>query len=265
MSKTYHVRFYPLIQAMEKEHFWYRERSSLLQHLIQRYIPRGSGKTFLEIGCGTGVLLPVFDRLGFCVTGMDVNATALRYAKKQSNAKLIRSSVLSVRLHQRYDAIGMFDMLEHQKDDRQFLRSCHRLLGSHGYLFITVPSHSWLWSSVDEVSGHVIRYEKHDLVQKLQKAGFSVCFSNYWNVLLLGLYILWRMQFVFGKRNSRIESYFMIPPRLINTWCQWVLHMEEKLFFTVPFPFGSSLLLWPENNNRFYEKTVRPESDFTLL
>jgi SAM-dependent methyltransferase len=228
---------------MEKEHFWYRARSRLLEHLIQRYIPRGSGKTFLEVGCGTGVLLPIFDRLGFHVTGMDINATALRYAKKQSHAKLIRSSVSSLRSHQRYDAIGTFDILEHQNDDQKLLLSCRRLLRNHGYLFITVPSHPWLWSSVDDLSGHVRRYDKHDLVQKLQKAGFSVCFSNYWNVLLLGFYILWRMQFVFGKRKNQIGSYFMIPPRLINTWCQWVLQMEEKLFFTIAFPFGSSLII----------------------
>jgi len=243
MSKTYHVRFYPLIRAMEKEHFWYRARSSLLQHLIQRYIPRGSGKTFLEIGCGTGVLLPVFDRLGFCVTGMDVNATALRYAKKQTHAKLIRSSVSSLRSHQRYDAIGIFDILEHQKDDQNFLVKCRSLLQPGGFLFISVPAHQWLWSSIDVVSGHKRRYRKKDLAEKLKKAGFSVCFSNYWNVLLLGFYILWRMQFIFGKRKSRIESYFMIPPRLINIWCQWVLRMEEKLFFTISFPFGSSLII----------------------
>jgi len=243
MSKTYHARFYPLIQTMEKEHFWYRARSSLLYHLIQRYIPHGKGKTFLEIGCGTGILLPVFESLGLSVTGMDINSQALSYAKGKSHAHLIRSSFLSFKQKKQYDSIGIFDILEHQNDDQKFLVKCRSLLQPGGFLFISVPAHQWLWNGIDIMSGHKRRYEKSDLVEKLGKAGFSVCFSNYWNVLLLGFYVLWRMQFVFGKRKSHIESYFMISPRLINTWCQWVLQMEEKLFFTISFPFGSSLIM----------------------
>ncbi|MCJ7826059.1 class I SAM-dependent methyltransferase [Patescibacteria group bacterium] len=243
MSKTYHARFYPLIQTMEKEHFWYRARSSLLQHLIQRYIPHGKGKTFLEIGCGTGILLPVFESLGLSVTGMDINSQALSYAKGKSHAHLIRSSFLSFKQKKQYDSIGIFDILEHQNDDLKFLTKCYSLLRSGGYLFISVPAHQWLWNGIDIMSGHKRRYEKSDLVEKLGKAGFSVCFSNYWNVLLLGFYVLWRLQFYFSKKSIDICQYLMIPKEPINQFCRWVLHFEHLFFFSIPFPFGSSLII----------------------
>ena len=243
MSETYAISLYPLIDKMEKEHFWFHARSAMVRRLVQTTIAKPQGKTFLEIGCGTGILLPVFTDLGFQVTGVDVNARALYYAKKQSHATLIKSSLHSYKPKKQYDAIGIFDILEHQKDDQAFLSSCHRLLRKDGYLFISVPAHQWLWNVVDDVSGHVRRYEINDLTKKLEKAGFYVEFAHYWNFLLLGFYILWRLQYMFRKGKSKIETYFMIPARPINIFCRWILTLEEQLFFWLPFPTGSSLIV----------------------
>ena len=178
MSTSYPTSYYALIDHMEKNHFWYTERNHLIRLLLSRFIRRPKGKQFLEIGCGTGILLPVIEALGFSVTGMDINREALRYAKTKFSGKLIRSSLYSYKGKERYDAIGIFDVLEHQRDDQKFLAACARLLKYHGYLFLSVPSHPWVWNSIDELSGHIRRYTHRDLTEKLKKCKESLKESN---------------------------------------------------------------------------------------
>ena len=40
------------------------------------------------------------------------------------------------------------------------IRNCYKALKKDGFLFITVPQHAWLWSSVDE---------KHVMQEDIQK------------------------------------------------------------------------------------------------
>ena len=43
-------------------------------------------------------------------------------------------------------AVGLFDLLEHIKDDISFLKTVKDLLIPGGRLYITVPAYSFLWS-----------------------------------------------------------------------------------------------------------------------
>lgn len=243
MATSYSVSLYKLIDRMEKQHFWYMERNILIRLLITKFFKHPQGKTLLEVGCGTGILLPVFEHLGFSVTGMDINRQALLYAKKKSRARLIHSSFLLSNHIQQFDCIGIFDILEHQQNDRKFLKKCYTLLKPGGYLFLSVPAHQRLWNSIDAMSGHKRRYDKCDIEHIIQDAGFSVRFSHYWNILLFGWYLLWRMQFQNKRTHSDMERYLKTPFPITNTFCSIVLSVERYLFFHVPFPFGSSLIV----------------------
>lgn len=233
---------------MEKKHFWYTERSHVIAQLLSRMIPKRKGKTFLEIGCGTGILLPIIESLGFRVTGMDINFEALKYARMKSHASLIRSSLFTYKKKQTFDVIGMFDVFEHQTDDQKFLSLCNRLLKPNGYVCMSVPSHMWLWSQIDTLSGHVRRYELTDLKNKLNKEGFTVIFSNHWNVFLFPLYVVWRIQFFLVHKKFSMKRYLQAPYPPINELCKYILHKECSLFFSISFPFGSSLFVVARKN-----------------
>ena len=54
----------------------------------------------------------------------------------------------------RWDAVCLFDVLEHVDDEAGTLAACRRLLAPDGRLFVTVPAYAWLWSRHDELLGH---------------------------------------------------------------------------------------------------------------
>ncbi len=87
-------------------------------------------------------------------------------------------------------AIGLFDVLEHIENDGDFLRNLHVALQPGGLLCITVPAHSWLWSSSDEVAEHFRRYSLKDLEEQLRPL-FSIEYGSYFfSALVLPIFCM---------------------------------------------------------------------------
>lgn len=242
MSQAFSSALYAGVDRVEQHHFWFRARTNMIRALIGRYMPVRQGKTFLEVGCGTGIVLKVLESMGFRVTGMDVNERALTFARKHSHATLVRQSFFSFHAPVPFDAIGMFDVLEHQRDDRGFLRRCNRCLKPHGSLFVTVPAGGDLWSEIDRVSGHKRRYEKDELIARLLESGFGVEYINYWNVFLLPVYYLWRLRYRFNPRESA-HVYLTVPFFLMNAVWYAIFQIELWFTFRVPFAKGATLVV----------------------
>lgn len=240
MSATYKSSHYQAIESVQLSHFWFRARNELLQSVIHHFFPHVNGMRFLEVGFGTGIVLPVLERLGFVVCGIDINFEAVRRARSLTHAVLVRSSLLSYEPRYPFDAIGIFDVLEHQKNDIKFLFHCRRVIKKDGLIFITVPASPRLWSTLDQQAGHQRRYTKEDLFQKLQKAHFSIEFYNYWQFLTLPLYILQRSML---SRKKGIPGYLAIPPRLLNILLFHLLRIEAKGIFTIGYPIGGTLIV----------------------
>ena len=207
-----------------------------------------SSKSFLEIGCGTGIVMAVLERLGFIVTGLDVNEKALSYAVKRTKGKLIRQSIFGFKSKKYYDIVGAFDVLEHIRDDEGFLKACHSLLSPKGHLLLTVPAGMSLWSPVDTLSGHQRRYEYEELSKKLNNAGFTVNSLGYWNSLLLPLYSIWHRQA--GRKNKDVvSSHLQKMPFTINMLLTWIFQLELLLSRFVRFPFGATLVVCAQKGN----------------
>ena len=245
MSATYNQSHYRAISKVETKHFWFAARGQMLAALINRFIPEKHRGSFLEIGCGTGIVLTQLQALGFDVTGLDVNEAAITYAKKRCpDAKLIRKSIYSFQSPVRYRAIGAFDVLEHQARDMEFLKRCYGFLEDNGMLFLTVPAGMWLWNRIDVLSGHKRRYEEKELSEKLTKAGFTVEFCNYWNVVLtLPWYMLYRAYTMRQRPSSTIEVYVKMPYALVNRVLLFFLQLEQLVFFHVKFITGATLVI----------------------
>lgn len=236
MSATYKASHYSLIQRIEKNHFWFAARNRLIVSTIHRFLPYPKGKTFFEIGFGTGIVLKKLQEMGFSISGIDVNRKAIQIAPFSLRGNLYQQSIYSYRSRQHYDAVGAFDVLEHQRDDRAFLKACFRLLNSDGYLFLNVPAGSWLWSQLDQEAGHKRRYGATELAKLLNDEGFTVVFESYWNMFTLPFYILWRKQ-------KSLNTYLRTPPKLVNIMFLWFLLIEEKLLRVIRLPIGASLFV----------------------
>lgn len=245
MSQTYDSDHYERIDRIERRHFWFLIRSEILEQVIRTFISSPKGRSFLEIGFGTGIVLRVLDSMGFITTGIDVNARALLYAKKQTRARLLRQSIYTFRPNQQYDAIGAFDVLEHQTQDKTFLLCCKKLLKKQGHLFLTVPAGPYLWSRYDELSGHKKRYTKRDIISILRTCGFRVDYCNYWQVFIVPLYWIVRkyMHMLRPQQHLMDDVYLKIPIWPIHRIMYAIGWVEMKLLPYVVFPFGASLVV----------------------
>lgn len=240
MSQTYSVSHYAHIDRVEREHFWFVGRNELIESIVSRYIRNPEGKTFLDIGCGTGVMVKRLGDRGFVTTGLDVNARALVYAKHHTTGTFVRSSIFTYSSNMVFDALGAFDVMEHIQDDLGFIKKCYALMATNGYLFLTVPQGMHLWSSVDTVSGHKRRYNKKSMRELLEHTGFTIVHMGYWNALLLPLYSLWRL--VVGNHGEDIvQRYLVMPAPWINRLLLFILRLERLLGYR--FPYGATLVV----------------------
>ncbi len=74
-------------------------------------------------------------------------------------------------------------MLEHTRDDEAALRRANQLLVPGGRIIVFVPASKELYGTLDEGIGHQRRYERDELVDKLNRTGFEVEQAAYQNRL----------------------------------------------------------------------------------
>jgi SAM-dependent methyltransferase len=73
-----------------------------------------------------------------------------------------------------FELIVAAEVLEHLNDDQSALEEWSRVLDPAGRLFLSVPLYHHMWTDLDDVVGHVRRYEPSDLQVQLEQAGFKV-------------------------------------------------------------------------------------------
>ena len=109
-----------------------------------------AGKTFLDVGCGGGILSESLASSGGYVTGIDMTDSALRAARehiKKTNGQVQyrRTTVeaLSVETPDRYDSITCMELLEHVPQPASILSACAQLLKPGGDMFIATINRTW--------------------------------------------------------------------------------------------------------------------------
>ncbi|NWG01852.1 MAG: glycosyltransferase [Syntrophaceae bacterium] len=134
------------------------------------------------------------------------------------------------------DSVICFNVLEHIERDEAALKNIFDLLEPKGRLLLLVPSHSWLYGTLDQHLGHCRRYGKEELEHKLETAGFKIVFIEYFNRMgVLGWFL-----------NSKILQRKRLPSFQLRIYNFLVpLFKLEKLF---PLPFGTSLIVVAEKS-----------------
>lgn len=128
-----------LSKLYERSHFDYGDEAKNLQRTYGRYltaltrfgVDQGS---LLEIGCGNGFLLEAALDLGWHnVRGVEPSREAVARASPRVRAAIVRD-VMRPGLFERasFDAICLFQVLDHLADPGAVLDECHRLLRPEG-------------------------------------------------------------------------------------------------------------------------------------
>jgi SAM-dependent methyltransferase len=154
---------------------WYPTPSYLLKRkVIIDALAMSSAKTFLEVGCGAGDLLQSLDRLGYSGMGVEISRDAYLAASSLHLSDRVTVSMTDIKeIAERFDAVIASEVMEHWNDDAAFLQLLNERLVDNGLLLLTVPAHMNKWGRNDDFCGHVRRYERAELKEKLVAAGFD--------------------------------------------------------------------------------------------
>ncbi len=240
--------------AAEDRHFWFRARNRILARVVGQLVASlPAGYQVLEVGCGTGNVLRVLERV--CsrgtVTGIDLFEGGLGYARQRTRCRVLAADIHELPFRRPFELIGMFDVLEHLPDDRRALRDLFQALAPGGRLVLTVPAHMALWSYADEWAQHFRRYGSAGLTRALEESGFQVDYlSQFMMVLGPLMWLSRRLAALMPRRGeSRLQhnrTLMMRELRIVpgvNGLLNFLLGCEVPLLARRwRLPLGSSLL-----------------------
>lgn len=175
-SSAYNTNFFQTIYEIEQKHFWYRLRKDIIAAVLAaNFPPSDAPHRYLEIGCGTGNILDsaMCSLPETTVVGSDVSMDAIRIAHGKFDCSLVLADAAHLCFNPVFNAVGLYDVLEHMPDDTAILRSVYSSVIRGGIIIITVPAYSWLWSYADKAAMHKRRYSRRELSAKLKSAGFE--------------------------------------------------------------------------------------------
>ena len=265
---------YAIMDRVEDTHWWFVGRRAILEtflrSVVQNVTPpsrRLSGQSpaddvtagrlpdsrqdagvtirILDVGCGTGANLEMLSQFGLA-EGVDVSDEALEFCRKKG---LTVQEGLAETLpypDETFDITTALDVVEHLDDDIVGLKEMHRVTKTGGYSLIFVPAFMWLWGVQDDISHHRIRYTRKQIVERLEKAGFTVESATYANftffVPVLGGRVFMRATGIkpASENNINISALNGVFGKVFSAERVWLKNHN--------FPFGVSIVVVARKN-----------------
>ncbi len=168
--------------AIEDSSFWFAHRNRCILEAMKLFPPVGM---LFDVGGGNGYVARAIQEAGFEVALLEPGLAGVRNALKRGIRQVVRATLEDAGvLPGTLPALGLFDVVEHIRDDRDFLARIHRLLIPSGRLYATIPAYDWLWSDEDVLAGHARRYTVSMFRRLLENCGYTVEFATYFLGLL---------------------------------------------------------------------------------
>lgn len=212
------------LSEFEENYWWFSARKQIITKILSKYIAKGK---ILDYGCGTGGTSLVLKEFG-TVIGTDISAKALEIA----STKIKTITIPELQNHDRhFDVITLFDVLEHENDDKTLLSKLYPTLKNNGIIFITVPAFQFLWSKHDVALSHYRRYSKKQLQEILKNVNLKPLNSGYFMTLLF-LPVLFHR--IFNKSKEPTTDLVKLP-KILNYLLTKIFLIESKLIGYMPF------------------------------
>jgi SAM-dependent methyltransferase len=105
-------------------------------------LPLGNAK-ILDIGCGGGLFLSLLQQKGAQVTGIELSDSRAQYAKTKHGLQIDKHPIESAHWQngyaQHFEAVTLWDVIEHVNYPFQTLQCAANVLKGGGFLFIDTP------------------------------------------------------------------------------------------------------------------------------
>jgi len=186
---------------LEDTSYWFQHRNACILSVIKRFHSTG---VILDIGGGNGFVTRALLDAGFQAILLEPGPAGAMNAKRSRGIEsVICADLESARLKTAsVDAVGLFDVLEHIREDQEFIQELHRIIKPGGRLYMTVPAFESLWSRADIEAGHFRRYTLKRVRNDL-KAKFHVDWSTYFfAALTLPIFLLRSLPYRMGLARS---------------------------------------------------------------
>lgn len=225
------------------DHFWFRWRiAAALRQWRACGLPLDRPLRVLDVGGGRGVARDQVEaHTAWTVDLVELNLAALEAASPGRGRHLyydVRDRAPD--LLGRYDAVVLFDVIEHLEDPQPVLEAVRQHLRPDGYLLINVPALQSLFSAYDVAAGHFRRYDRRTLPAELGDAQWRVLEQRYWGLTLVPLLGV-RKMLLRSADAETIRRGFGPPNRLAHVSLNALGRVETGLLSRPPV--GTSLLL----------------------
>lgn len=138
----------------------------------------------LDVGCATGIFMRHAKEHGWMVRGVEPNADTARIATEEG-LNVTHGTLTDLESDELFDAITLWDVLEHVPNPLEVLREARQLLAPGGYLWVATPNVDGLFPSVSlkvadrvgrwphpDLPHHICQFSESTLRQALARAGF---------------------------------------------------------------------------------------------
>jgi SAM-dependent methyltransferase len=160
---------------------------------------------FFEAGAGTGHMSSLFLDRGFTGIAHDLGDTSralMRDRFREAGERMRVVDGLDEVQDGSIDYLLAFEVLEHIDEDARALSAWAKKLRTGGKVVISVPAHQRKYGASDAMVGHVRRYERAQMTELLEVAGFEdIRIVNYgWPITELTRYVSNRL--VSGREDA---------------------------------------------------------------
>lgn len=199
-----------------------------LKHL-QRFMQPGK---LLDVGCAAGFFLSEADKNGWAVQGLDVSSFAVQYAKERFGFDVQQGSFTELPYPLgEYDAVTMWDVIEHVPDPKSYIQRAASLLRSGGIFALATPDVDSLparltgkrWVGYKLSEEHVYYFSADTLSKMLDEAGFEVV-----NVRHVGKFVTLRLFL------DRLGMYSPLLSKVL-TFAEKTFKLSEWSLYVNPF------------------------------
>ncbi len=218
-----------------RRHWWWRVREEILLKEVRQILGHRTGARILDIGCGAGLFFDALDVFGH-VEGVESDRIAVEQSGRWRH-RIHLGDLDTFKSSGGFDLILMLDVLEHVERPEAMVRRAASLLVADGQMLITVPAFDALWTSHDQLNGHVKRYAAGEVRRLLQAASLDVTGARYLFQSLTLPKLAVRAKEALIRSDAAVPR---VPPPFLNSALQTWFRCEHAIAGWLPF--GSSVM-----------------------